>query len=110
MNVFVMNFLFLLLLIRLIPGAIIFYIFFQDSLQSPVAFYQVVSSLFQDYDIEYLKKTFPYFGDFLFLRASTCLLDGPGKGMVLFDVAEVKTFYFGLHGHPCTKVNHVCFG
>ena len=51
-----MQFLFLLLLIRLIPGAIIFYIFFQDTHQSPVSFYQVVSSLVQDYEIQDLKK------------------------------------------------------
>ena len=88
----------------------IFYIFFRDARQSPVAFYQVVSSLAQDCEIRYLKKVFPYSGEFLFLHVAQCLLDGPGEGIVLFDVAAVKYFYFELHIHPCTKVKHVCFG
>ena len=49
-----MNFLFLLLLIRLIPGAIIFYIIFWDALKSPAAFYQVPSSLVLYDEIQYL--------------------------------------------------------
>ena len=79
---------------------IIVYIFFWDSDQSQVAFYQVVSSLVLYYDIQDLNKSFPDFGDFLFLHVTPCLLDRLGKGIVLFDVAAVKYFYFGFHGHP----------
>ena len=53
--------LFLLLPVILIPGAIIFYIFFQENLQSPVDFYQVISSLVLDYEIQDLKKCVPRF-------------------------------------------------
>ena len=110
MDVFVMNFLFLLLLIRITPRAIIFYIFFRDARQSLVDLYRVVSSLVLDDEIQDLKKAFPDFGEFPFLYVSTCLLDKPGKRIVLFDVETVKYFSFGLNGNTCTKVKHVCFG
>ena len=95
-----MHFLFLFL---------IFYIFFWEERQSPFDFYQFVSSLDLYYEIQYLKKAFPDYGEFLFLHVTPCLIGGAGEGIVLFDVSEVKYFYFGLHGHPCTRVNHVCF-
>ena len=104
-----MDFLFLLILFRLIHGAIIFYIFFWDALHSPVYFYHVVSLLVLDYDIRDLKKVFPHFCKCLLLNAVTLLLDRPGKGIVLFEVASLIFYYFGLQGHPCTKVKHVCF-
>ena len=100
MEVFVMHFLFLL---------IIFHIFFRDAHQYPVALYQVVSLLL-DYETQDLKNFFPDFGDFLFLHVAPCIIDGPGEGIIFFDVVAVKYFYFGLHRHPCTKVKHVCFG
>ena len=105
-----MQLLFLLLLIRLIPGAIIFYIFFRDARQYLVDFYQVFSSLVQDYDIQDLNKALPYFGEFLFQHVLLCLLGRPDKGILLFEFAAVKMLYFGLHSHPYTKVKHVCFG
>ena len=43
---FVVQLLFLLILIRLIPGTIIFYIIYKDALHNPVDFYQVVSPCF----------------------------------------------------------------
>ena len=63
-----------------------------------------------DYEIQDLKKVFPDFGEFVFLHVVPSLLEGMGEGIVLFDVTAVIYFYFGLHGHPCTKVKHVCFG
>ena len=65
MNMFVMHFLFLLLLIRLIPGAIIFHLVLRDALMSPVTFDQVVSSLVLDDEIRDIKESTPYVGEFL---------------------------------------------
>ena len=81
---------------------------FRDARQSPVAFYRVVSSSVLDYEIQGLEKSFSDFREFLFLQVAPCLLDGPGEGIVLFDIAAVKCFYLELHGHPCTKVKNVC--
>ena len=89
---FVMNFLFLLLLIRLIPGAIIFYIIFWDALKSPAAFYQVPSSLVLYDEIQYLTEAIPVFGEFLCLHIVLYLFEGPGEGVVLFEVAAVIFF------------------
>ena len=89
---FVINFLFLLILIRLIPGAIIFYIIFWDALKSPAAFYQVPSYLVLYDDIQYLTEAIPVFGDFLCLYIVLCLLEGPGEGVVLFEVAAMIFF------------------
>ena len=80
-----MNLLFLLLLIRLIPGAIIFW----DALQSPTDFYQVPSSLVLDDDIQDLTEAIPVFGEFLCLHIVPYLLEGPVEGVVLFEVATV---------------------
>ena len=63
-----MQFLFLLLLIRLIPGAIIFYIVCRDDLQSPITFYQVFYSLVLYDEIQDLKKAIPYFDELIFLH------------------------------------------
>ena len=84
-----MHFLFLLFVIRLIPGAIIFYILFQDAPHYPVYFCQAVYSLVLDNEIQDLKKAFPDFGEFLFLHVAPCLLGGLGEGIVLFDVVAV---------------------
>ena len=105
-----MPFLFLLLLIRLIPGTIVFYIFFRNARHSLVDIYQVVSSLVLYYDIQDLKKALLGFGEFLFLHVAPSLLDGPVQDILLFDVAAVIYLYFGLHGHQCNKVKNICFG
>ena len=97
-----MHFLFLLLLLRAI-------VLFWNARKSPVAFYQAVSSLGLYYEIQDLKKAFPYFGGFLFLHVVPSLLDIPVEGIVLFDVAAVIYFYFRLYVHPCTKFKYVCF-
>ena len=75
-----------------------------------VDFYNVICSMVLDYDIQELKKAFPYFGGFLFLHVVTCLLDGLEKGIMLSDIAAVIFLYFVLHGHTLTNVNHVCSG
>ena len=75
-----------------------------------VAFYQLVYSLVLDYDIQDLKKAFPYFGEFMFLHVALSLLDGTGESIVFFDVAVVVCLYFGLNDNPCAKYSNGCFG
>ena len=105
-----MQFLFLLILVRLISSAIIFYIVYEYTVQSLIAFYQIASSLVMDDIIQDLKKAIPFFGEFMFLPIMPHLLNIPGDGIVLFDVAAVLFFELLLNSHTCTKVKHVCFG
>ena len=68
MDAFLTNFLFSLLLIRLISGTIVFYIICWDTLHPPVALHQVVSSLVLDDEIQDIKEEIPDFGKFLCLH------------------------------------------
>ena len=68
MDIFAINLLFLLPLIRIIPGAIIFYIvYYRDALQSLVDLSQIVSSLVLDDEIQDLKEVIIDIGEFLCL-------------------------------------------
>ena len=68
MDIFAINLLFLLPLIRIIPGDIIFYIvYYRDALQSLVDLSQIVSSLVLDDEIQDLKEVIIDIGEFLCL-------------------------------------------
>ena len=105
-----MHLLLLLISIWIVSKAIILYIVFQETIQCLVALYQVISSLDLYDDIQELKKSIPYFGEFLFLCSMIFLIDRLEQVILCFDFAVIVFSDFGLNGNPCTKVNKVCFG
>ena len=79
---------------------------------SSVPGYFLLGSLYLvlDDEIQGLSKVIPNFGKFLCLHVTSYLIDGPGEGTALLGNLVVVFFYLWLHGHPCIKVNYVCFG